>query len=193
MVRMKVSRVGSEIRILIDSGAVKTSQDGVEITLTKENAEHLLNELAKLLPYRVLKVVRDVVVEKVRPGEVVVRFNEGRATKLARVSFDVLRSHIEVLKRIGAGNAVSKREYVRLVLENMAKSANIAVANMVMSNLPFNWETFFGRRHDYYVLYYVPLLLLRKAGYVDVKQLRIKVIDVPISVKQVVEYVNEEL
>lgn len=190
---MRVQRLGSEIRVVLNASAVRATQDGIEVTLSKSDAEQLLSSLASLLPYRVLKLAREVVVEDVKSGEVVVRFVEGRKVKTAKVPFDILRAHIEALKRIGVGNATGKREYAKMVVEEMARSANASVASIARSNLPFSWETFFGRRHDYYVLYYVPLLLLRKAGYVGVKHLTVEALDVPVSIRQLVERVREEV
>lgn len=190
---MKVYRAGSEIRVLLSGKNVVSGRNGFEVVLTRDEAEKLLNELAKLLPYRVLKLVRDVVVEEVRSGEAVVRYSEGTKVKVARIPFDTIKAHIDVLKEVGAGNTISKREYARLVVERASKCSNKPVADLAKSNLPFSWETFLGRRHDYYVLYYMPLLLLRRAGFVDVRQLTIEVLDVPASVKQLIEYVKEEV
>lgn len=190
---MLVHGDSSKIILVLDAVKIRLRGDKADVILSNEEAERVLSLLADVLSYRVLKMKRRVEIKEIRAGDVLVQFAEGNSVKTSRVHFDILRAHLDVLKSLGSGVEINKREYAEKVIEVLAKSPNKSLASLAKSNLPFNWETFFGKRHDYYVLYYVPLLLLRKAGCVEVKRFAIEVLEIPTSVKQLLNYITVEV
>lgn len=190
---MKVYRSGSAIKLFFEN--YNKVNHGVEIPLNYKDAETLLMQLASMLPYRVLRALREVEVAEVDVSKkyLVVKFPEGRNQRKVKVYFDVIKAHLDAMRIIGLGRGVSKREYARLVIEELvSKTTNDALKKLCYRNLPLDWEKFIGRRTDYYILYYVPLLLLRSAGCVDLKPTSIRVIEIPKSLKHLVNMIKSE-
>ncbi|MEM1810224.1 MAG: hypothetical protein QW324_05125 [Thermofilaceae archaeon] len=170
---------GGTVTLLVKAERAKLLPGNVaELTLSTRDAEVLWRAIRDALTRRPIEVLR------VEDNSVLLAFNEGRYRKTASIPFEVLRAHASVLRE-WEGRRIGKPLYAERVVEELrgVKHLRSDIAEVVQR--PFNWKGLIGNRHAYYVIYYVPLLILRAGGFVEEKHYYLEVHEAPASVKHV--------